>query len=118
MKLTDMNTNAQSAVMVDLYLWVLEFAKGAGLSEEKMSIFFTILKMTHEFAIRGMQMEESFEFCKRLLLIHSIKGVEGHVSLLTQRDVQLFTGETTVWPALSATQPNLSGIGHPCLSCR
>ena len=96
MKLTDMNTNAKSAVMVDLYLWVLEFAKGAGLSEEKTSIFFTILKMTHEYAVGGKQMEESFEYCKRLLLIHSIKGVEGHVSLLTQRDVQLFTGEPSI----------------------
>lgn len=42
-----------------------------------------------------MSVEETFEFCKRLLLRHSIKGVEGAVSLLSQQDVQVFTDYIT-----------------------
>lgn len=96
MGLQDYDTNARSAVITDLYLWLLEFAKKNGLSEEKTSACFTILKKTHEFAVGGRKsLEDVFEFCKKLVLLHSLQGVEGGVQLLSPSDVEIFTDYVT-----------------------
>mmetsp|Transcript_5378 Transcript_5378/g.18986 ORF Transcript_5378/g.18986 Transcript_5378/m.18986 type:complete len:96 (-) Transcript_5378:189-476(-) len=61
--LKDFESNAKSTILLDLYLWTLScclqamlresddwrrFCKEAGLSEEKTSALFTIMKRLHE----------------------------------------------------------------------
>jgi hypothetical protein len=40
--LTNYETNAKNAILVDFYLWILMFCKEHGLNEEKTSAAFTI----------------------------------------------------------------------------
>mmetsp|Transcript_43279 Transcript_43279/g.67793 ORF Transcript_43279/g.67793 Transcript_43279/m.67793 type:complete len:171 (-) Transcript_43279:444-956(-) len=96
-ELSDYETNARSTITVDLYLWILSFARDAGFNEEKTSAAFTILKQTHEYATagEGRKVEETFKEFKKLVLQHSLTGVPDHIVLFTPADVKLLTAYVT-----------------------
>jgi len=74
-KLTDYETNAKNAILVDFYLWILIFCKEHGFNEEKTSAALTIVRLTHEFALTGGKtVQETFAEFKRLVLKHSLAG--------------------------------------------
>ena len=78
--LADYETNAKSAILVDFYLWILMFCKERGFTEEKTSAAFTIVRLTHEFALDGIKtVQEAFGEFKRLVLKHSLVGVKDSV---------------------------------------
>ena len=90
--LTDYETNAKNAILVDFYLWILMFCKERGFNEEKTSAAFTIVKLTHEFAMKGGKtVQDSFAEYKRLVLNHSLAGVGNAVVLFTPQDVAELT---------------------------
>eukprot|EP00288_Rhodomonas_lens_P003432 CAMPEP_0177729346 /NCGR_PEP_ID=MMETSP0484_2-20121128/21380_1 /TAXON_ID=354590 /ORGANISM="Rhodomonas lens, Strain RHODO" /LENGTH=211 /DNA_ID=CAMNT_0019242209 /DNA_START=1 /DNA_END=632 /DNA_ORIENTATION=+ len=96
-QLTDYESNAQSSIMVDFYLWILTFTKESGFNEEKASAAFTIIKRTHEFAMSdgGKQIQETFEVFRRMVLRHALTGVPDSVVLFTPEDVKLLTAYVT-----------------------
>ena len=74
-KLTDYETNAKNAILVDFYLWILIFCKEHGFNEEKTSATLTIVRLTHEFALTGGKtVQDTFAEFKRLVLKHSLAG--------------------------------------------
>ena len=78
--LADYETNAKSAILVDFCLWILMFCKERGFTEEKTSAAFTIVRLTHEFALDGMKtVQDAFGEFKRLVLKHSLVGVKDSV---------------------------------------
>ena len=78
--LADYETNAKSAILVDFYLWILMFCKERGFTEEKTSAAFTIVRLTHEFAVDGIKtVQDAFGEFKRLVLKHSLVGVKDSV---------------------------------------
>lgn len=90
--LTDYETNAKNAILVDFYLWILMFCKEHGFNEEKSSAAFTIVLRTHEFAMSGSKpVQETFAEFKRLVLMHSLAGVPDALVLFTPQDVTELT---------------------------
>ena len=91
--LTDYETNAKNAILVDFYLWILMFCKEHGFSAEKTSAAFTIVRQTHEFATApgGKTVQEAFGEYKRLIIKHSLTGVADAVVLFTPQDVAELT---------------------------
>jgi hypothetical protein len=91
--LTDYETNAKNAILVDFYLWILMFCKELGFSSEKTSAAFSIVRQTHEFATApgGKTVQETFEEYKRLIIKHSLTDVSDAVVLFTPQDVAQLT---------------------------
>jgi hypothetical protein len=90
--LTDYETNAKNAILVDFYLSILVFCKERGFSEEKASAAFTIVRMTREFAVKdGKPVQETFAEFKGLVLKHSLSGVPNALVLFKPQDVAELT---------------------------
>lgn len=90
--LTDYETNARNAILLDFYLWILMFCKERGFNEEKTSSAFTIVRLTHEFAMKGERtVQDAFAEYKRLIIKHSLSGVADAVVLFKPQDVAELT---------------------------
>ena len=90
--LTDYETNARNAILLDFYLWILMFCKERGFNEEKTSSAFTIVRLTHEFAMNGERtVQDAFAEYKRLIIKHSLNGVADAVVLFKPQDVAELT---------------------------
>jgi hypothetical protein len=90
--LTDYETNAKNAILLDFYLWILMFCKEHGFNEEKTSAAFTIVRMTHEFAMAGgPAVQDAFAEYRRLIIKHSLTGVADAVVLFKPQDVAELT---------------------------
>ena len=88
--LQDYEMNARNAITLDLYLETLSFSKDVGFNAEKTSTFFTIMKMTHEFALKS-SLTETFDFFRKLVLKHSLSGIDDCTSLFDAQDVKCLT---------------------------
>ncbi|KAJ3180946.1 hypothetical protein HDU87_001594 [Geranomyces variabilis] len=73
--LDDRNDDAQrSAILMDFYFYALRFAKTQNLSPEQASIFFSMIKATHERAAASpfIHLEADYQHFKDTLLRHSV----------------------------------------------
>jgi hypothetical protein len=93
--LQDYEMNARSAITIDFYLEILAFSKDQGFSAEQTSTFFTIMKLTHDFALKSTSLVDSFEFFKKLILRHSLSGVDDCKPLFAAHNVKALTEHVT-----------------------
>mmetsp|Transcript_5374 Transcript_5374/g.18973 ORF Transcript_5374/g.18973 Transcript_5374/m.18973 type:complete len:229 (-) Transcript_5374:71-757(-) len=89
--LKDFESNAKSTILLDLYLWTLSFCKEAGLSEEKTSALFTIMKRLHEHSKDHDDVLSAFNLFKQMLLQHSLANTQGCVELYSPTEVKMIT---------------------------
>ena len=89
--LQDYEMNARSAITIDLDLEILSFSKDGGLNAEQTSTLFTIMIKTHEFALQGNSLTETFDYFKKLVLRHSLAGVDDCKSVFSVNDVKALT---------------------------
>ena len=89
--LQDYEMNARSAITIDFYLETLAFSKEHGLNAEQTSTFFTIMKLTHEFALSNKSLVETYDYFKKLVLKHSLSGVEDCKPLFAAHNVKALT---------------------------
>ncbi len=89
--LQDYEMNAKSAITIDLYLEILSFSKDEGFNAEQTSTFFTIMIKTHEFALQGNSLTLTFDYFKKLILRHSLSGVDDCKSVFSVNDVKALT---------------------------
>ncbi|KAJ3017012.1 hypothetical protein HKX48_003765 [Thoreauomyces humboldtii] len=64
----------RSAILMDFYFYTLRFAKSNSLSPEQASVFFSIMKTTHERAAASpfIHLEKDYKVFKDMLLRHAI----------------------------------------------
>jgi len=67
-------TNIKKRVLYDFYYFILIFAKEINLEPIQISIFFSIMKKTHEVCMSSpyMKLDEDYEYFQKLILMHSI----------------------------------------------
>lgn len=89
----EVNTNLRHKILLDLYYYVLVFAKEHDFNEEKTSALFSILKKTQETTIETPygNMEEVFNFFKDSLACHTVKRPPFCIKLFDISETKLIT---------------------------
>eukprot|EP01135_Chromosphaera_perkinsii_P012166 Nk52_evm4s2604 gene=Nk52_evmTU4s2604 len=89
----DYETNAQSGILLDLYYFTLNFAREKDFSAEKISAFFSIMKLTHFKAIETpyFDLTKIFDFFKELLLAHCVQRPPYSEKIFTLQDCKEIT---------------------------
>ncbi|KAK2189752.1 hypothetical protein NP493_98g05011 [Ridgeia piscesae] len=92
-ELDDYMTNLKTEILMDLYFYVIQFARDNNFAKEKTSTLFSIVKRVHEMCIETPF--GNIEFCYRhfreLLLCHAVRRPPFSLDIFTPDDVQVIT---------------------------
>ncbi|XP_041349757.1 coiled-coil domain-containing protein 189-like [Gigantopelta aegis] len=91
--LDDYQNNLKNGVMMDLYYYTLQFARDSGFNREKTSVFFSIIKKTHEVCIETPfgNLDHTFNYFKALLLCHAVNRPPHSIELFNADEVRKIT---------------------------
>lgn len=80
------------AITLDLYHYTLQFAQRQAFTADKVSVIFSLMKETHEQAMKNFwPAKRCFDFFKKLLLMHSVQRPPFSVGLFSLADAQSIT---------------------------
>ncbi|GAX77641.1 hypothetical protein CEUSTIGMA_g5084.t1 [Chlamydomonas eustigma] len=83
-------TEPKSAITLDLYTHVLQFGESLRLQDDKLSGLFSIVKAVHTMSIKERkQIDLSFQYCKDLLLAHSVQRPPYSIGLFTLSEMKI-----------------------------
>uniref|UniRef100_UPI00398F2C5D cilia- and flagella-associated protein 119-like n=1 Tax=Pristiophorus japonicus TaxID=55135 RepID=UPI00398F2C5D len=86
-------TEPHEAILLDLYVYTLLFAKAHGFNKEQTSAFFSIVKRLHR-ACTGTSLgnvQECFQYTTELVLCHSVRRPPFSIDLFNADQVVLVT---------------------------
>ncbi|XP_077996046.1 cilia- and flagella-associated protein 119-like [Glandiceps talaboti] len=91
--LEDYSENPRSAILVDLYFYTIQFARGHDFTKEQTAAFFSIVKKTHEMQVETPfgNIDLCFSYFKELVLCHAVKRPPWSIDLFTPDQVKLIT---------------------------
>ncbi len=88
-------SNDQLKILIDFYFHNIVFAKKAGMENDKISGYFSIMRDVHE---RGMDPDvtliDSFTYFKKLLVKHSVHRPPFSIELFSLEDVKKLSSYT------------------------
>jgi len=91
LELGDPLTDARAAVLTDLYLSLLLLAKSSGFSEEKLSTFFSIVRLLHDNTLQhDWDAAAAYAWLKTTVMQHSVK-TEQAPPVFAAADVRVVT---------------------------
>lgn len=86
------NEPERRAIVMDLYLYTLQFVQSQGFTPDKISAAFSILKETHEISMKNFwPVNRSLKHFQDLLLRHSVHRPPYSTGLYSPHDVQCFS---------------------------
>lgn len=92
-ELEDYMTNLKTDILMDLYFYIIQFARDNNFNKEKTSTLFSIVKHVHEMCIETPF--GNIEFCYRhfreLLLCHAVRRPPFSLDIFSAEDVQVIT---------------------------
>eukprot|EP01027_Heterolobosea_sp_BB2_P007882 GEZU01011700.1.p1 GENE.GEZU01011700.1~~GEZU01011700.1.p1 ORF type:complete len:266 (-),score=80.52 GEZU01011700.1:66-863(-) len=81
-----------NAILMDFYYYNLVFAIESGFSYEKISAFFSIMKLLHNTSMKNVYtMEESFSLFQKLLVNHSVYRPPYSIQVFSLHDIKTIT---------------------------
>jgi len=82
----------RQGILMDLYLETIRYGKAAGFPADRMSAFFSIVKVNHFQATdERLTMEKSFQYFKDLLLRHSVHRPPYSIGLFSFQEIKAIT---------------------------
>ncbi|XP_032220462.2 cilia- and flagella-associated protein 119 isoform X2 [Nematostella vectensis] len=83
----------KAGILIDLYYYSLQFAIDGNFNREQISAFFSIVKSVHEMAVDTPfgNVDPVYEYCKELILCHSVKRPPFSIELYTVDQVKKIT---------------------------
>ncbi|XP_038059400.1 coiled-coil domain-containing protein 189-like isoform X2 [Patiria miniata] len=92
-KLTDLDDNSASSILLDLYYYTVQFALNKGFNKEQLSAFFSIVKKTHEVCSETPfgNLEQTYNYFKELVLCHAVKRPPWSINLFSPDQVHQIT---------------------------
>ena len=86
------NEPERRAIVLDLYLYCLQFVQNQGFTADKISAAFSIIKDTHEISMKSLwPVSRSIKHFQDLLLRHSVHRPPYSTGLFSTHDVQTFS---------------------------
>ncbi|KAI0223235.1 hypothetical protein LSAT2_025542 [Lamellibrachia satsuma] len=92
-ELEDYVTNLKAGILMDLYFYVIQFARDNNFSKEKTSTLFSIVKHIHEMCIETPfgNIEYCYRHFRELLLCHAVRRPPFSLDIFSAEDVQTIT---------------------------
>jgi hypothetical protein len=91
-ELPDESEPERRAIVLDLYLYTLQFVQNQGFTADKISAAFSIIKDTHQLSMKNFwPVNRSFKHFQDLLLRHSVHRPPYSIGLFSTHDVESFS---------------------------
>ena len=91
--LENYESDIRVAILLDLYYYVIQFAKSNGFDKPQMSSLFSIVKSTHEIATETSfgNLQETFKYFRDSLIRHSVSRPLFYIGVFTPDQTRLIT---------------------------